>query len=34
VRTPELTPPPPGTPPAPTGNTSGAQPCEIVNLPA
>jgi hypothetical protein len=34
VRTPELTPPPPGTPPTPTGNTSGAQLCEIVNLPA
>jgi hypothetical protein len=34
VRTPELTPPPPGTPPAPTGNTSGAQLSEIVNLPA
>jgi hypothetical protein len=34
VRTPELTPPPPGTPPAPTGNTSGAQLFEIVNLPA
>jgi len=34
VRTPEPTPPPPGTPPAPTGNTSGAQPSEIVNLPA
>jgi len=34
VRTPELTPPPPGTPPSPTGNTTGAQPSEIVNLPA
>ena len=34
VRTPEPTPPPPGTPPAPTSNTSGAQPSEIVNLPA
>jgi len=34
VRTPEPTPPPPGTPPAPTGNTSGAQPSEIVNLTA
>ena len=34
VRTPEPTPPPAGTPPAPTGNTSGAQPSEIVNLPA
>jgi len=31
---PEPTPPPPGTPPAPTGNTSGAEPAEIVNLPA
>ena len=31
---PEPTPPPPVTPPAPTGNTSGAQPAEIVNLPA
>jgi hypothetical protein len=34
VRTPEPTPRPPGTPPAPTGNTSTAQPSEIVNLPA
>jgi hypothetical protein len=34
VRTPEPTPPPTGTPPAPTGNTSGAQPSEIVNMPA
>jgi hypothetical protein len=34
VRTPELTPPAPGTPPAPNGNTSRAQPAEIVNLPA
>jgi len=34
VRTPEPTPPPSGTPPAPTGNTSGVQPAEIVNLPA
>jgi len=34
VWTPEPTPPPPGRPPAPTGNTSGAQPSEIVNLPA
>jgi hypothetical protein len=34
VRTPELTPPQPGMPPAPTSNTSGAQPSEIVNLPA
>jgi len=30
--TPEPTPPPPGKPPAPTGNTSGAQPSEIVHL--
>jgi hypothetical protein len=34
VRTPEATTPPPGTPAAPTGNTSGAEPSEIVNLPA
>jgi hypothetical protein len=34
VRTPEPTPPPPGTPPAATGNTSGAQLSQIVNLPA
>ena len=34
VRTPELTAPPPGTPPAPTCNTSEAKPSEIVNLPA
>jgi hypothetical protein len=34
VRTPEPASPPPGTPPAPTGNTSGAQATEIVNLPA
>jgi len=34
VRTREPTSPPPGTPPAPIGNTSGAQPSEIVNLPA
>ena len=34
VRTPEPTPPPAGTPPAPPGNTSGALPSEIVNLPA
>jgi len=34
VRTPEPTPPPPGTPPAPTANTSRAQASEIVNLPA
>jgi hypothetical protein len=34
VQTPEPTPPQPGTPPAPTGNTSGAQPSEIINLPA
>jgi hypothetical protein len=33
-RIPEPTPHPPGTPPAPTGNTSGAQPAEIINLPA
>jgi hypothetical protein len=32
VRTPEPTTPPPSTSPAPTGNTSGAQPSEIVNL--
>jgi len=31
-RIPEPTPPPPGTPPAPTGNTSGAQTAEIDNL--
>jgi hypothetical protein len=30
---PELTPPPLGTPTAPTGNICGAQPAEIVNLP-
>jgi len=29
----EPTPPLPGTPPAPTGNTSRAQPAEIINLP-
>jgi hypothetical protein len=34
VRTPEPTSPPPGTPPAPTGNTSRAKLSEIVNLPA
>jgi hypothetical protein len=34
VWTPELTPPPHGAPPAPTSNTSRAQPSEIVNLPA
>jgi hypothetical protein len=34
VRTREPTPPPPGTPPVPTSKTSGAQPSEIVNLPA
>ena len=34
VRNPEPNQPPPGTLPAPTGNTSGAQPSEIVNLPA
>jgi len=33
-RIPEPTPPPPGTPPAPTDNTSGAQPAEIIILPA
>jgi len=33
-RTPEPTPPAPGMPPAPTGDTSGAQPYKIVNLPA
>ena len=32
-RTPVPTPPLPGTPPAPTGNTSGIQPSQIVNLP-
>ena len=31
---PESTPPPPGTPPAPTVNTSGAQPAETITLPA
>jgi len=31
-RTPELTPPLPGMPPAPTGNTPGTQPSQIVNL--
>jgi hypothetical protein len=34
VRTPDPTPPPPVRPPSPTVNTSGAQPSEIVNLPA
>jgi len=37
VQTAEPIPHPPGTPhatPAPTGNTSGVQPCQIVNLPA
>jgi hypothetical protein len=34
VRTAGPTSPPPGTLRAPTGNTSGAQPSEIVNLPA
>jgi hypothetical protein len=34
VRTPEPTRPPPGTPPATTSNTSGAQTSKIVNLPA
>jgi len=33
-RIPEPTPPRPGTPPAPTGNTSGAQLAEIINLSA
>jgi len=33
-RTPELTPPLPGMPPAPTGNISGVQPSQMVNLPA
>jgi len=33
-RNPEPTPPVPGTPPAPTGNTSGVPPSQIVNLPA
>jgi len=33
-RIPEPTPHSPGTPPAPTGNTSGAQPAEIINSPA
>jgi len=33
-RTAEPTPPLPGMPPAPTGNTSGVQPSQIVNLPA
>jgi len=32
--TPELTPPLPGMPPAPAGNTSGPQRSQIVNLPA
>jgi len=31
--TPEATPPLPGMPPAPTGNTSGVQPSQIINLP-
>jgi hypothetical protein len=34
MRTAELTPPPPGTPPGPTGNASRAQPSDIINLPA
>jgi len=34
LRIPEPTPPALGGPPLPTGNTSGAQPSEIVNLPA
>ena len=33
-RIPEPTAPPPGTLPASTGNTSGAQPASIINLPA
>jgi len=33
-RTPEPTPPLPGTPPSPTANTSEVQPSQIVNLPA
>jgi len=33
-QTPKPTPALPGTPPAPTGNTSGIQPSQIVNLPA
>jgi len=33
-RIPQPTLPPPGTPPAPTSNTSRAQPAEITNLPA
>jgi len=33
-QTPEPTPPLPGTPPGPTGNTSGGQPSQIINLPA
>ena len=32
-RIPEPTPPLPCTPPVPTGNTSGAQPADIINLP-
>jgi len=32
VRTPELTPPQPGTPPGPTGNPCAAQPSETVNM--
>jgi len=34
VRTSEPTRPLPGTPPAPTGNTSGVRPSQIVNLPS
>ena len=34
VRTPEATPHLPGTPRAPTGNTAGPQPSEIINSPA
>ena len=32
--TPEQTPPPPGTPPAPPGDNHGAQSSQIANLPA
>ena len=32
-RIPERTPPLPGTPPTPTGNSCGAQPAEIINFP-
>ena len=33
-QTPEPTPPLPGTPPGPTGNTSAFQPSQIINLPS